>query len=101
LGSPAIPGNTAAAQPKGTSLFRSRDPLCRSQAHDYSQHVALPLFLGGKPSFKGGKPCFERIKAVLNDAEALADIAHFVSQLGDPGAEKVEGDGRRCAHRPC
>ena len=94
-------GSTASECRKDAWLHRCQDPLCRCQAHEYSQHVALPLFLGGKPSFKGGKPCFERIKAVLNDAEALADIAHFVSQLGDPGAEKVEGDGRRCAHRPC
>jgi hypothetical protein len=87
--------------PERASLLRCRDPLCRCQAHDYSQHVTLPLLLRGKPPFKGGKPCFECIKAVLNDAKALADIAHFVSQLGDPGAKKVEGGGGRCAHRLC
>ena len=103
-----ILGSTASECRKGASLLRGRDPLCRCQAHDYSQHVTLPLLLRGKPPFKGGKPplkarkpCFECIKVVLNDAKALADIAHFVSQLGDPSAEKVEGDGRRRAHRLC
>ena len=96
-----ILGSTASECRKGASLLRGRDPLCRCQAHDYSQHVTLPLLLRGKPPFKARKPYFGCIKAVLNDAKALADIAHFVNQLGEPSAEKVEGDGRRRAHRLC
>jgi hypothetical protein len=63
--------------------------LCRRQPDDARQHVTL--LLRGKPPFEGGKPCFERTKAMLYDSEALAHVAHFVRQLADPRAEKVEG----------